>query len=215
MDASVREYHLRELEIARSAEAKGHLMPRLPSPSGTLLDIGCGAGQTMLAMDLRGWTGIGIDIDIDSLTLGRELAADAPHLSLLSGSAERLPFRPESFDFVLSRVALPYTHIPMVIAEISRVLRPGGSIWITLHHRTLFQWKAIHSLRTLVYTAYVWVNTAALHSFGRQFRFPFNNRIESYQTRAGMRRCLARHGLEISREIYDSRHFLIEARKTS
>lgn len=216
MESSTREYHLRELEIARKAHVNGHLVPRLPAKSGRMLDIGCGAGQTMLAIDMTGWSGIGIDIDIDALVLGKELTHDHPHLSLLSSSAERLPFRDQSFDFVMSRVALPYTHIPTVIAEMARVLRPGGSIWLTLHHPAFFRWSGARSVRGAIYHAYIAVNTVLFHTLGIQFRYPLNRkRMESYQLRGGMRRCLARHGFEVFRQIYDSRHFLIEARKLS
>jgi ubiquinone/menaquinone biosynthesis C-methylase UbiE len=34
---------------------------------------------------------------------------------------------------VISRVALPYMHIPMALAEIARVVKSGGHVWLTLH----------------------------------------------------------------------------------
>lgn len=34
---------------------------------------------------------------------------------------------------MISRVALPYMHIPMALAEIARVVKSGGHVWLTLH----------------------------------------------------------------------------------
>ncbi len=211
MLSSFREYHRRELQIALDTTSPHRLMPELPADAGRVLDIGCGAGQTLMAMDLGGWKAVGIDIDCDALALGKEWSRG---ITLLSASAERLPFPTQSFDFVVSRVALPYTDIPRSIAEIARVLRPGGSLWLTLHAPSMFRLRNIRSVRSAIYHGYIGLNSLALHWLGRQFRYPLNpQRMESYQTRHGMQRCLARHGLDVFHLLRDERHFLIEARK--
>lgn len=211
------EYHLRELQIALEAGHPERLLPSLPANEGRLLDIGCGAGQTLIALGLEGWTAVGLDIDLEALKLGNELMAShgRRQVSLMASSAEHLPFPEASFDMVMSRVALPYTLIPKSVAEIARVLRPGGTIWISLHPLSMFRWSNIHSLKTALYQAYVGCNTALFHFYGRQIRYPLKrSRTESYQTPAAMERCLTRNGFDRIEVLeHGAGRFVIQARK--
>ena len=56
-----------------------------------------------------------------------------PNTHFAQASGDRLPFLSQSFDFVAARVGLPYTHIPTALAEMGRVLKPGGLLWLTHH----------------------------------------------------------------------------------
>jgi 2-polyprenyl-3-methyl-5-hydroxy-6-metoxy-1,4-benzoquinol methylase len=57
---------------------------------------------------------------------GRELA-QLP-VTFHTSPAEYLPFAEQSFDFVFSRSSIHHTQRPLAIAEIARVLRPGGGL---------------------------------------------------------------------------------------
>ncbi|WP_437283982.1 class I SAM-dependent methyltransferase [Sorangium sp. So ce406] len=93
-----------------------------------VLDLGCGDG--LLLERIRQRRGscarlIGLDMSAD------ELAAAArrlgPELRLLNERAQAIPLPPASVDVVLSHMALMLMGDPAsVIAEIHRVLRPGG-----------------------------------------------------------------------------------------
>jgi ubiquinone/menaquinone biosynthesis C-methylase UbiE len=50
-------------------------------------------------------------------------------------SAEQLPFESASVDAVTGQYALEYTDMARVLAEVSRVLRPGGRAQFVTHHR--------------------------------------------------------------------------------
>ena len=116
-----RQYHLLELEIALSARDPRRIMPEIPRSTQRLLDVGCGAGQTILGLQLGpDVEAVGIDPDNDAVSLGRSWTASA---QLVCGRGESLPFPDASFDFVMSRVALPYTNLPEATREIGRVLR--------------------------------------------------------------------------------------------
>jgi SAM-dependent methyltransferase len=66
-------YHLSELEIARSANDPRRTMPVLPDPFRSILDLGCGAGQTLIACDLGPEVlACGVDVDEEALKLGRQ-----------------------------------------------------------------------------------------------------------------------------------------------
>ncbi|MEI9811588.1 MAG: class I SAM-dependent methyltransferase [Acidobacteriota bacterium] len=146
-----------------------------------------------------------------SRKLGRKIGVQA---ELARASGEALPFRDASFDFVFSRVALPYMDISVAVAEMHRVLRPGGELWLTLHPMSMLSWtKALGSPKRTVFEAYRLANTASLHFLGKQFRYPLRRqRTESYQTSEGMRRLLARQGFENIHTQQD-RHFLVTAQK--
>jgi SAM-dependent methyltransferase len=213
---SARKYHLRELQIARDPSAPGHLLPPIPEGCRAILDIGCGAGQTLIASRLPpGVLACGVDLDVSALALGRSLTA-AVHFACARGEA--LPFRAGSFDFVFSRVALPYMDVPRALAEIGRVLRPGGALWLSLHPaafaiREMVGAVRARRLRATVYLLYTLLNGLSLHRFHRVHRWPFGSGgFESIQTAGGMRRALARAGfrdIAITRD----RFFVAAARK--
>jgi len=197
---TVNEYHLRELEIAQSIKDPSHILPGLPADMKRILDLGCGAGQTLIACEIEnGVLAIGLDIDEEALKLGRKLSGD---ITYVKGRGEQLPFSDDVFDAVISRVALPYTLIPTTLKEIRRVLRPGGQVWLTLHPfsmlRSMFA-AAIKggSPRSVVYQFYVLTNSALFHLIGRLFRYPFNrSRCESVQTNKSVTRAMRQAGFK-------------------
>jgi len=62
------------------------------------------------------------------------LAQAADDRTLLCGDVGILPFAGNSFDLVTSIAAFEhFLDVPAVVAELHRVLRPGGVIWVTIH----------------------------------------------------------------------------------
>ena len=209
-------YHLDELAIARNARAPGHLLPPIPAGCRAVLDIGCGAGQTLIALRLGDDViACGIDPDAGALALGRTLTS-----RVLFGAAagEQLPFAAQTFDLVFSRVALPYMNIPQALLEIRRVLTADGIAWFSLHPprfalRTIGRAVRAGSLRGAIFPLYSLLNGLALHLLNRQVRWPFGRkRFESNQTAAGMRRALERAGFTYVR-VDQGRFFVVSARK--
>jgi SAM-dependent methyltransferase len=206
------EYHLAELAVARSAKDKRRSVPDIPAGCERVLDVGCGAGQTLLACELNGAKAFGIELVLEALQLGRTLSSE---INFVCGGGEMLPYRADSFDLVLSRVALPYMNIPVAIAEMARVLRSGGHIWLTLHGLSMFSWRnALRNPRTAAFEAYRMLNTASLHFIGRQFQYPLRRTMtESYQTRVGISGALRRAGFEDIQVGMDRDQFRVTARK--
>lgn len=204
------EYHLRELKIAQGTDEQRNL-PLVPKGVERILDVGCGAGQTLIALGVTGTHAVGVDYDLEALRLGQSLTA---RIDLLQSSGEQLPFRDEIFDFAYSRVALPYMDIGRAVREIARVLRPGGGVWLSLHPLSMLSWKsAFRSPKTLAFEVYRLVNTAAFTLSGRLFRYPLKrSRLESYQTERGMRLVLAAAGFGEIRFAH-GHHFVVTARK--
>ncbi|HLX41940.1 MAG TPA: class I SAM-dependent methyltransferase [Bryobacteraceae bacterium] len=205
------EYHLRELEIALSPDDARRALPVVPDGCARVLDVGCGAGQTLIASDLKGARAFGIDYDHSPLKGGK---ARNGHIEFVQASGEALPFADASLDFVISRVALPYMRIPVAAAEIARVLRSGGGVWLTLHPLGMkFSARQSTGWKASLFKLYRLVNTALLHAGLRQIRYPLNRgRTESFQTERGMRNALGSCGFE-SIEISRGSFFVVTARK--
>jgi arsenite methyltransferase len=90
----------------------------------TVLDLGCGAGLDSLAIGPRVRKIIGLDFSAEML------ARASAHLEVVQGEAERLPFRDGAFDAALANGILNLNpRREEIIAELARVVRPGGRVW--------------------------------------------------------------------------------------
>lgn len=118
---------------------------------GRALDLGCGTGNYTLELRRRGgFDVIGLDASEGMLAVARSKG-----LNCIKGDAYSLPFPDGSFDLVLSVTMFEFIHEPeRVVAEINRVLKPGGEVLIgTMNGRSAwFLFKRLKSL--FVETAY-------------------------------------------------------------
>ena len=107
-----------------------------------VLDMGCGAGRHAFEMYRRGGDVIAFDQDGDELAGVLDLfgamrdageVPDGAEADIKQGDALALPFADAEFDRVVAAEVLE--HIPddeAAIAELARVLRPGGTMAVTV-----------------------------------------------------------------------------------
>ncbi len=106
-------------------------------PGVTLLDLGCGAGRHAAEARRLGATVVALDMSAPDLKEARDRLAevdpDGTRSVAVQGDALRLPFADGTFDRIIAAEVME--HIPDdagAMAELARVLRPGGIAAVTV-----------------------------------------------------------------------------------
>lgn len=93
-----------------------------------ILDIGCGAGTTLKALNRAG-RGYGMDVSTNALKYCLQRGVD----SVCQGDASRVPYQDERFDLVISVDVVEHVDDDVgAMREMLRVTKPGGLIIFTL-----------------------------------------------------------------------------------
>jgi ubiquinone/menaquinone biosynthesis C-methylase UbiE len=119
-----------ELQDRRAEETRAQV-ERLLTLTGDerALDVGTGAGAFALALAPLVREVVGIDVVPELLEEARKRAVE--NTDFLEGDAEELPFPPGDFDVVTTARTLHHIARPeVVLAEMTRVLRPGGTMLV-------------------------------------------------------------------------------------
>jgi SAM-dependent methyltransferase len=95
-----------------------------------VLEVSCGhgGGASYLSRTLHPACYTALDFNPDGIAYCRK-RHDVPGLDFIHGDAEKLPFADESFDAVINvEASHAYPEISRFLAEVGRVLRPGGHL---------------------------------------------------------------------------------------
>jgi ubiquinone/menaquinone biosynthesis C-methylase UbiE len=150
-----------------------------PDASAKVLDVACGPGYVALAFAEVCREVVGIDLTPEMLEVAEShrRKRQITNASFQLGAAEKLPFRNQEFDVVVSRLALHHWQAPRrIIAEMVRVCRHGGTI----------------ALEDLITSEHA--RRASLHNRIEKLRDPSHTRAFSA---SGLVRVLAAANLEI------------------
>jgi 2-polyprenyl-6-hydroxyphenyl methylase / 3-demethylubiquinone-9 3-methyltransferase len=111
---------------------------RLDRTRASLLDVGCGGGFLSEEFARLGFRVTGVDPSAESIDVARRHAAEQElEIDYRVGRGETLPFADGSFDVVICCDVLEHvTDLDQVVAEIGRVLAPGGLFLFDTINRT-------------------------------------------------------------------------------
>ena len=107
------------------------VLPRTrAAPGSTVLELGAGTGDLQIDLRSAGLHAYGVDLSPAMLRRARRKARrqGAPIPRLARARAQALPFPAAAFAAVVSTFPNEYIFDPVTLAEIRRVLRPGGRL---------------------------------------------------------------------------------------
>jgi SAM-dependent methyltransferase len=123
----------------------------VPSGVTTVVDVGCNVGEALALLGARGVPRLrGVDINPAAVAAARRNLAACADVVIAHASAERIPFEDGCADLVLCLETLEHVPAgirPSAVAEMRRLLRPGGRLILTVPHRGSFAWLDPENIR--------------------------------------------------------------------
>lgn len=176
VDQALTSYLSRELDPAYARRARILVHELDIRPKQKILEVGCGRGfyQECLGQLYPTARITGLDRSPKYLRQAREVVT-TPNVTLVKGDALSLPFESETFDRVFATEVLE--HIPnhsKALAEMYRVVKPGGRIVVTVPHANYpFLWDplnwilehslGIHAPSRIWFIAGIWADHVRLY----------------------------------------------------
>lgn len=111
------------------------MLETLPLDGASVLELGCGRAEKTRTLAESGKPSQIVALEVDTIQHEKNLAiTDLPNVRFVHGGAEAIPVADESFDIVLMLKSLHHVPVPLMdqaLAEVARVLKPGGFAWIS------------------------------------------------------------------------------------
>jgi ubiquinone/menaquinone biosynthesis C-methylase UbiE len=180
-----------------------------------VLDLGCGTADSSRCIpdNVENCQIVGIDLQRDRARTSK-LKYSNRGWSYLCARGEAIPLADASVDGAICEVALPYMHIPRALAELRRVIVPGGWFRATLHPLG-FTWKELRRAfprpKPTLFRIFVLLNGMVFHFSGRVISI--GKIAESWQTNHGIRIAFRRAGFETLSLRHEAGRFYVEARR--
>jgi ubiquinone/menaquinone biosynthesis C-methylase UbiE len=122
------------LSFFKVLEAKIVLDYLKPHKNEKICDVACGCGELSIRLIKRGCQVVGTDFDKKSITIAQAFSGKN---SFALANAEKLPFKRDIFDKVVSVCALEhFSEGETALKEIYRILKPNGSVVLTVDSLT-------------------------------------------------------------------------------
>jgi SAM-dependent methyltransferase len=118
----------------RGRLSAGLIAPLLPKSGARILEVGCGRGDTLAALQALGYDCVGVEPSIHMMDI-----CAASGVEVRFGTADSLDFPDDYFDAVFCQEVIEHLHpedVPCFFVEAHRVLRHGGVLSIETPNRT-------------------------------------------------------------------------------
>lgn len=117
-------------------------------------DAGCGNGRGSLFMLMNGAAHVtAFDFSEKNIASTKRFTSEYgfSNIECKQGSLEAIPFEAGTFDFVWCNGVIMHTGRPdKCLSEISRILKPGGNMWLYIYGSGGAYWRIIFNLRRLM-----------------------------------------------------------------
>ena len=149
--AFIYDFVSRAVSLGRWRRWQRSVMKYLPEPDGgVVLELAHGSGDLQVDLTKAGYCAVGLDLSrsMGRLTL-RKLTRKGFGAALIRGDALRLPLRTNSIAALVCTFPTAFIVQPRCLAEIERVLQPGGQAVIVLSARLTGGGSLAFSIRSL------------------------------------------------------------------
>jgi SAM-dependent methyltransferase len=162
-----------------------------------ILEVGCGAAQCCRWLVSQGARAIGLDLAHRQLQHAVRINDDTGVVvPVVGGTATHLPFAPHSFDTVFSSFgALQFVaDVNRAVAEVARVLRPGGRFAFSITHPTRWMFPDDPTEAGLLASQSYWDRTPYVEVDDATGRVSY---VEHHRTIGDWVRLLAAHDFQL------------------
>ena len=113
------------------------VLDQQPSTNTRILDYGCGAGTVVKNLRERNILAFGCDVFYEGGDYSKDVDTEFFNNGTIKKMLDnKIPFENDSFDFVLNNQVMEHVeNLDEVLAEINRVLKPGGKVLSLFPHR--------------------------------------------------------------------------------
>lgn len=123
--------------IESSQSEKTSFLARCGLASGSILDVGCGAGFFLRALDARNWERFGVETG-EAAARTAQRAVGSGHV--FAGTLAQSAWAGSKFDVVTFWSALEHTNEPRAnLREAKRIIKPGGSLIVQVPNAASYQ----------------------------------------------------------------------------
>ncbi|HLF83048.1 MAG TPA: class I SAM-dependent methyltransferase [Blastocatellia bacterium] len=123
--------------IESSQSEKTRFLSRCGLPEGKILDVGCGSGFFLRALDAAKWDRFGVETSVAAVRTA-ERAIGSGHV--FAGTLTQSTWADSTFDVVTFWSALEHTNEPRAnLREAKRIIKPGGSLIVQAPNAASYQ----------------------------------------------------------------------------
>ena len=115
---------------------RNRVLELLPQKLGRVLDVGCGPGVMTEVVLERGGVFDGLDLSPEMVNEAKEKFGHLPGVHFAVGNIEAIDAADNTYDQLICMAVIEYLKTPdQAMAEMARVLKPGGAAIITMPKR--------------------------------------------------------------------------------